>query len=172
VAGVAVGLLTRVRRDPGEHEAPGELLEHGMQPFSAGVCVPLFAFFAAGVTVSGGALRAFAVDRVAWAVVAGLVIGKTIGVFGGAQVAVRSGLARLPAGIDWRDLFAVSVLTGCGFTVSLLIAELAFTDDAARDRVKAAVLLGSLLASLLAALLLRHRVRASAGSVDVGTDLR
>jgi NhaA family Na+:H+ antiporter len=172
VAGVAVGLLTRVRREPGEHEAPAEILEHGMQPFSAGVCVPLFAFFAAGLALSGGALRALAADRVAWAVVAGLVVGKTIGVFGGAYAAVRSGLARLPAGLGWRDLFAVSVLAGCGFTVSLLIAELAFDDGAAQDRVKAAVLLGSLLASLLAALLLRRRVRACAGSAADPPDLR
>jgi Na+:H+ antiporter, NhaA family len=155
VAGVAIGLVTRVG-------SPSEVLEHRLQPFSAGVCVPLFAFFSAGLALSGEMVRAFATDRVAWAIVAGLVAGKTLGVFGGALVAVRSGGARLPRGMGWRDLFAVSVLTGCGFTVSLLIAELAFTEGAAQDRVKGAVLLGSLLASLLAALMLRRRVRAAA----------
>ena len=89
VAGVAVGLLTRVRPDPGERHPPAEVLEHRLQPFSAGVCVPLFAFFAAGVPLSLAAAREFAGDRVAWAVVAGLVVGKTIGVFGGAVLAVR-----------------------------------------------------------------------------------
>jgi NhaA family Na+:H+ antiporter len=172
VAGVAVGLLTRVRRDPGEHHAPAETLEHRLQPFSAGFCVPVFAFFAAGVTLSAEALRAFAADRVAWAVVAGLVLGKTIGVFGGSLLAVRTRLARLPKGIGWRDLFAVSVLTGCGFTVSLLIAELAFDDPATRDRIKAAVLLGSLVAALAATLLLRRRVRASNRSAVPSADLR
>jgi Na+:H+ antiporter, NhaA family len=159
VAGVAVGLLTRVRPDPGERHPPAEVLEHRLQPFSAGVCVPLFAFFAAGVPLSVAALKAFAGDRVAWAVVAGLVVGKTIGVFGGAVLAVRTRLAKLPSGMAWRDLFAVSVLTGCGFTVSLLIAELAFDPGAAQERVKAAVLLGSLVASLVAAVFLRRRVR-------------
>ncbi|GAA4693105.1 Na+/H+ antiporter NhaA [Phytohabitans rumicis] len=186
VAGVAIGLATRIgpgggdvqseersdevgrRRQPGPKRAKranrqgpaSEVLEHRLQPFSAGVCVPVFAFFAAGVAISSDMLRAFATDRVAWAVVAGLVVGKTVGVFSGALVAVRSGAARLPAGMTLRDLFAVSVLTGCGFTVSLLIAELAFAGGGAQDRVKGAVLLGSLLASLLAALMLRRRVRA------------
>jgi NhaA family Na+:H+ antiporter len=123
------------------------------------VCVPLFAFFAAGVPLSLAAAREFAGDRVAWAVVAGLVVGKTIGVFGGAVLAVRLRLARLPGDMAWRDLFAVSVLTGCGFTVSLLITELAFDPGAAQERVKAAVLLGSLVASLIAAVFLRRRVR-------------
>lgn len=160
VAGVAIGLVTRVKRDRDEEESPGELLEHRLQPFSAGVCVPIFAFFAAGVVISAESVRAFLVDRIAWAVVAGLVLGKAIGVFAGAAAAVRSGAARLPDDMSWRDLFAVSVLTGCGFTVSLLIAELAFTGEAQQDRVKAAVLVGSLLASMLGALLLRRRVRA------------
>jgi NhaA family Na+:H+ antiporter len=160
VAGVAIGLATRVRRDRGEHESPAQLLEHRMQPFSAGVCVPMFAFFAAGVTVSAESARAFASDRVAWAVVAGLVVGKTVGVLGGTAVAVGARLARLPGDLSWRDLLAVSVLTGCGFTVSLLIVELAFPHGAERDRIKMAVLLGSLLASLIASALLHRRVRA------------
>lgn len=160
VAGVAVGLLTRVRLDPGEEESPAEVLEHRLQPFSAGVCVPLFAFFAAGVPLSAAAARAFVGDRIAWAVVAGLVVGKTIGVFGGSFLAVRTGLARRPRDLAWRDLFAVSVLAGCGFTVSLLIAELAFAPGPSQELVKTAVLLGSLVASLLAAALLRRRVRA------------
>jgi Na+:H+ antiporter, NhaA family len=159
VAGVAIGLVTRVKHDRGEHESPAERLEHRLQPFSAGVCVPTFAFFAAGVAISTDSVRAFAGDRVAWAVVAGLVVGKTLGVFGGAAVAVRLRLARLPDDLHWRDLFAVSVLTGCGFTVSLLIAELAFPDPAAQGRTKGAVLVGSLLAALLAAALLRRRAR-------------
>jgi Na+:H+ antiporter, NhaA family len=160
LAGVAIGLATRVKPDPGEHEAPAEKLEHTVQPISAGICVPLFAFMAAGVSLSATALRAFVHDRTALAVLAGLVIGKTIGVFGGCLIAVGMRLGTLPPGLNWRDLFAVSVLTGCGFTVSLLIAELAFEDPTAASQIKIAVLAGSLLASLLAALLLRRRVRA------------
>jgi Na+:H+ antiporter, NhaA family len=163
VAGVAIGLTTRARRDRGERRSPAERLEHRLQPFSAGVCVPIFAFFAAGVVLSADSVRAFAADRTAWAVVAGLVIGKAVGVSAAAHAAVRLKLARLPSGTSWRDLFAVSVLTGCGFTVSLLIAELAFPTGAEQDRIKAAVLLGSLLASLAAALLLRIRTRVHEG---------
>jgi NhaA family Na+:H+ antiporter len=160
LAGVAIGLVTRVRRDPDEDGSPAERLEHRLQPISAGVCVPLFAFFAAGVALSPAALRAFAADRVAWAVVAGLVVGKPLGVLAGAGLATRLRLAHLPTGMHGRDLAAVSVLAGCGFTVSLLITELSFGVGTEADRIKAAVLSGSVLASLLAAALLRLRVRA------------
>jgi NhaA family Na+:H+ antiporter len=142
-------------------------LEHRLQPFSAGVCVPAFAFFAAGVVVSAESVRGFAADRAAWAVVAGLVIGKAVGVSGAALAAVRLRLARLPTDVCWRDLFAVSVLAGCGFTVSLLMAELAFTAGDGQNRVKAAVLLGSLLSSLAGALLLRSRRRVHEGRTPV-----
>jgi NhaA family Na+:H+ antiporter len=161
VAGVLLGLLTRVRRADGEDSSPGERLEHRFQPLSAGVAVPVFAFFAAGVPLSAGALRHFGPDRLAWAVVAGLVVGKFIGVFGGTALAVRLRVGVLPAGLRYRDIAAVSVLAGCGFTVSLLIAELSFEGRAAEvDTVKLAVLVGSLLSGLVAAVLLRLRVRA------------
>jgi NhaA family Na+:H+ antiporter len=160
LAGVAIGLATRVRRDPGEPYAPAEHAEHRLQPLSAGLCVPIFAFFAAGVPLTGGALPALLTDRLAWAVVAGLVVGKAVGVFGGSLLAIGVRLARLPATMHWRDLAAVSVLAGCGFTVSLLIAELAFGVGGEGERLKTAVLAGSVIAALLATVLLRRRVRA------------
>jgi NhaA family Na+:H+ antiporter len=160
IAGVALGLLTRVRRDVGEDESPAERLEHRLQPLSAGFCVPVFAFFAAGIVLDGAALRSFTADRVAWAVVAGLVVGKFVGVLGGALAAMALGLARLPRDLHWRDLAAVSALAGCGFTVSLLIAELAYQGSPQAERIKMAVLTASLSASLIAAGLLHLRVRA------------
>jgi NhaA family Na+:H+ antiporter len=165
LAGVAIGLSMRVTPHDGEDEAPAERLERVVQPISAGFCVPVFAFTAAGVSLSASALRTFATDRVALAVVAGLVVGKTLGVLGGCLLAVRTRLASLPAGLKWRDVIAVSVLTGCGFTVSLLIAELAFDDPAQAQRMKIAVLTGSFIASVIGALLLRRRssVRSDAG---------
>jgi Na+:H+ antiporter, NhaA family len=162
LAGVALGLVTRVTPDPGEHEAPAVRVEHILQPISAGICVPAFAFMAAGVSLSAQSLKSFATDRVALAVVAGLVVGKTIGVFGGSLVAVTARLATLPHGLSWHDLFAVSVLTGCGFTVSLLITELAFGAGPEGGRITIAVLTGSLIASIIAAFLLRRRARAHA----------
>lgn len=162
IAGVALGLLTRVRRDVGEDESPAERLEHRLQPISAGFCVPVFAFFAAGIALDVDALRGFTADRVAWAVVAGLVVGKFVGVLGGALAAVGLRLATLPSDMHWRDLAAISVLGGCGFTVSLLIAELAFEGSPQAERVKMAVLAASVVASLMAAGLLHLRVRARA----------
>jgi len=159
LAGVAIGLATRVRRDPGEDEAPAEWLEHTLQPISAGICVPLFAFFAAGIPIKGGSVAELFADRAAVGVLAGLVVGKFVGVMGGAWLAMRLRLAGLPAGLHWRDLAAVSALTGCGFTVSLLIAELAFAEGDQQNRIKMAVLVGSLVAALLGAAGLRRRVR-------------
>jgi NhaA family Na+:H+ antiporter len=159
IAGVALGLLTRVRKDPYEGESPALRLEHRLQPWSAGVAVPLFALFAAGVPVTPDALRAMVHDKVAIAVIVGLVAGKLIGIFGAAAAAVALRLADRPAGMGWRDMAAVSMLGGVGFTVSLLITDQAL-DGPAEQRVKAAVLLASAIASLLAAAMLARRSRA------------
>jgi NhaA family Na+:H+ antiporter len=158
VAGVALGLLTRVQPDPGESEAPGVRLEHRLQPFSAAVAVPVFALFAAGVPLGASALAGLVTDRIALGVIAGLLAGKLIGVFGASWLAIRTGLARKPRGLTWRDLAAVSVLGGVGFTVSLLIAELSLA-GAAAERAKTAVLLASAIASLVGAVALMHRSR-------------
>ncbi|CAM3075742.1 Na+/H+ antiporter NhaA [Skermania piniformis] len=154
--GVAFALATRVRPDPGEAAAPAIRLEHRLQPWSAGFCAPLFALFAAGVPIDAAMLHALFTDRIALAVAAGLLIGKTVGIFGVSWLAIRIGLGQRPAGLAYRDLFALSVLGAVGFTVSLLIVELSLTGEAA-DVATAAVLATSLIASLLgSALLLRQ----------------
>ncbi|MGV9679071.1 Na+/H+ antiporter NhaA [Nocardia sp. NPDC003482] len=161
LAGVACGLLTRVRPDPGEDLAPAARLEHLFQPVSAGVCVPLFALFAAGIPVSRTVFGELVTDRLALAIGVGLLAGKTLGIFGSGWLAVRTGLARRPAGLGARDMFALSVLGAIGFTVSLLVAELAFADDvAAEELAKAAVLATSMTASVLGSGLLLRRGRA------------
>jgi NhaA family Na+:H+ antiporter len=102
-------------------------------------------------------------DPVAIGVVCGLLFGKIIGVFGGSWLTARFTRAELNSDLSWRDVGAVSVLAGIGFTVALLIAQLAFADDIAQiERAKAAVLIASLLAALIAAVLLFHRNRAYA----------
>lgn len=156
IAGIALGLLSRARADRGESYSPALRLEHRLQPYSAGVAVPLFALTAAGVSVGAGALGALMLDRIAIATMAGLIVGKLLGILGACWVTVRLGLAVRPQGMGWRDLFAVAMLGGVGFTVSLLIAELAL-QGAAAERAKAAVLIASVLASLLATLLLLRR---------------
>ncbi|GLZ77646.1 Na(+)/H(+) antiporter NhaA 3 [Actinorhabdospora filicis] len=159
VAGVAMGLLLRARPNPGEEESPGEQVEHAVRPLSAGVAVPLFALFSAGVSVSGTALAGVFTEPEPLGVVLGLVVGKTIGIFAGTYLVARFTRLSLNPDLAWRDVFSIAVLAGIGFTVSLLITELAFTDPALTESVKAAVLIGSLIAALLATVLLKRRNR-------------
>ena len=157
VAGVALGLLTRVHPDPGEDHSPAERLEHRLRPLSAGFAVPAFALLSAGVAIEGG--RALLSDPVVIGVVLGLVAGKTIGVLGGAWLVTKLSGAELAEGIGWLDLTGVACLAGVGFTVSLLISELAFA-AAEVDVAKTAVLVGSVLAAIFSGLLLHARDRA------------
>ncbi len=132
-----------------------------MRPVSAGFAVPVFAFFAAGVTFGGydGLVTALS-DPIALGIVGGLVVGKTIGVFGTTWVLAAVTRASLDAALRWIDVLGMSMLAGIGFTVSLLIGDLAYDSGSARDDVvKVAVLTGSLLAAVLAAILLRLRNR-------------
>ncbi|MFF9217438.1 Na+/H+ antiporter NhaA [Streptomyces viridosporus] len=158
IAGVAMGLMLRCHRREGEEQSPGEHIEHLVRPFSAGLAVPLFALFSAGVAVSGGALADVFTQPETLGVVLGLVVGKTLGIFGGTWLTARFTRASLSEDLAWADVFAVATLAGIGFTVSLLIGELAFEGDASMtDSVKAAVLTGSLIATVLATVLLKVR---------------
>ncbi len=158
VAGVAIALLTRVRRDPGELRSPAELLEHRVRPWSAGVCVPLFALLSAGVALSFRSIGESFSEPVALGVVLGLVVGKAVGVFGGTWITARFTRAELNPGLAWPDVLGVALLAGIGFTVSLLIGELAFEGDAAATAlVTTAVLEGSVIAAVLAIVVLLSR---------------
>ncbi|WP_137992575.1 Na+/H+ antiporter NhaA [Streptomyces vilmorinianum] len=159
VAGVAMGLILRTTRDKGEEASPGARVAHLVHPVSAGVAVPLFALFAAGVGISGSALLDVVTEPESLGVVTGLLVGKILGVFLGTYLAARFTRARLNPELAWADVFGLSVLAGIGFTVALLIGELAFPDPAAAEHIKAAVLIGSLTAAVLAAFLLRRRNR-------------
>ncbi len=156
IAGVALGLLTRVGRDEGEAHSPAEHLEHRLQPISSGAAVPAFALLTAGVPLSGGA--DLAADPVVLGVVLGLLVGKPVGVLFGAWSVTRLTHAELNPDLSWRDLMGVAILAGIGFTVSLLVADLAF-DGAQKEYAKTGVLAGSLLAALVGALVLGHRDR-------------
>ncbi|GHD20291.1 Na(+)/H(+) antiporter NhaA 3 [Streptomyces violarus] len=158
VAGVAMGLMLRCYRKEGEAHSPGEHIEHLVRPLSAGLVVPLFALFSAGVSVSGGALTDVFRSPETLGVVLGLVVGKALGIFGGTWLTARFTRASLSDDLAWADVFAVASLAGIGFTVSLLIGELAFAgDETMTNEVKAAVLLGSLIAATLATVLLKIR---------------
>jgi NhaA family Na+:H+ antiporter len=166
VAGVLLGFTVPVVRSEaagGPDAGPGlaEHFEHLMRPISAGIAVPVFAFFAAGVTVGGpsglvDSLR----DPVALGIVCGLVVGKTVGIAGSTWLLSTFTRADLDDELSWLDVIGMSLLAGVGFTVSLLIGELAFGSGSERDdHVKVGVLVGSLTAALLAAVLLRARNR-------------
>lgn len=154
VAGIAIGLLTRVRTDGTAERTPADRLEHWLRPVSAGVAVPLFALLSAGVPLTAQAFGHLVVDRVALGVIAGLVLGKVVGVVGGAWLSVRLGLARLGPDLRWAHLVAVGILAGIGFTVSLLVGELAYGSGERAELVKTAILVASTIASIAAAILL------------------
>jgi Na+:H+ antiporter, NhaA family len=169
VAGILLGLLTRVRPDTTETRSPAERLEHRIRPVSAGIAVPAFAFLAAGVALSGSLSDAILHDQVALGVMLGLVLGKFIGVFGSTWLVATFTRAELGEGITWPDMFGVAMLSGIGFTVSLLIAELAFEGQPERMAdVKMAVLAGSLLSAVIAGVTLRLRDRAHRRAGPVG----
>lgn len=166
VAGVLLGFAVPVRPrkvegKPDDRPGMAERFEHLWRPISAGVAVPIFALFAAGVTIGGwSGLQSALADPIAIGIILGLVVGKPIGIL--IATFLTSKVMKLPLqkGLTWPDLTGVALLGGIGFTVSLLIGELAFGGDSASDdHVKIAVLAGSVSAAVLAGILLRLRNR-------------
>ena len=131
----------------------GYLLERRLHPIQSFLILPLFALFAAGVTMDAAALKAFP-GGVGLGIMMGLVAGKQIGILGGCLLAVRGGLAALPAGVTWPQVWGVSLLGGIGFTMSIFVSELAFADPALLTEAKIAVFAASLLAGVAGAVVL------------------
>lgn len=166
VAGVLLGFavpVLRSRQAGGPEAGPGlaEHFEHRFRPISAGFAVPVFALMSAGVAFGGlNGLVSGLSDPVAIGIMAGLVLGKPIGITAATWLVARFTRAKIDSGLAWIDVFGLSVLAGIGFTVSLLIGELAFGVGSEQDdQVKVAVLTGSLIAAVLAAVILRLRNR-------------
>ena len=179
VAGVLLAFTVPVVRSEaagGPAAGPGlaEHFEHRMRPLSAGVAVPVFALLASGVAVAGlSGLGDALSDPVALGVVAGLVLGKVTGIVGTAALVARFTHARLDEQLSWVDVLGLGLLAGVGFTVSLLIGELAFGAGSPRDEhVKIGVLCGSLVAIALATVVLRARDRAYRRAQGAGTAAR
>ncbi|MEW1835988.1 Na+/H+ antiporter NhaA [Microbacterium sp. NPDC079995] len=182
IAGVALAFTIPVKPARGVTEGPrakdlAHEFEHRFRPLSAGFAVPVFAFFAAGVAVGGtdGILRA-ATDPVALGIVAGLVLGKPIGILLAVRTLTLVTKIRLHPALRWVDMLGVSLLAGIGFTVSLLIAELSFPSGSTEgDDAKIAIMIASLLASLGAAGILlarngQYRQISAAEAVDEDAD--
>jgi NhaA family Na+:H+ antiporter len=161
-----------LRRDGHDGVGLAEHFEHLVRPLSSGVAVPVFAFFSAGVAIGGvdGIRSAFG-DPVTVGVVLGLCVGKAIGVLGSTWLAARFTRADLDDNLEWVDVFGLSLLAGVGFTVSLLIGELAYgAGSEADEHVKIGVLVGSLVSALAAAAVLRTRNRHYRVLHDHGSD--
>ncbi len=149
IAGVALGLMTPAR-PVGGREVLREL-EHRIHPFTGFVIVPLFALANAGVALGGDALADAASSRLTWAIVAGLVIGKLVGIAAATLGGLQAGVGELPEGMRVTQTWGVAALGGIGFTVSLFIAQLAFDTPALQDQAKVGVFAGSLVSGLLGA---------------------
>jgi len=151
LAGVAVGLAMPLGRH-GE-ESLLEKTEHALKPWVSYVIVPVFAFANAGVPLAGISLPTL-VAPLPLGIIAGLFLGKQLGVFGAAITAIRLGLAEWPQGTSTAQLYGIAILTGVGFTMSLFIGTLAFADESTMAQVRLSVLAASALSGLLATILL------------------
>ena len=174
IAGVLLGFAIPTRAVHSELVGRAERVEHAWRPVSNGIALPVFAFFAAGVTVVGTGLGEVLGSHVAVGVMLGLVVGKPIGVLGTTWLAVRLTPLRLAPGVGLRDMLPVGALTGIGFTVALLVAELSFdattTHGAAQvAQAKVAVLAASVFSAAIAAVLLR-RDAGQARPADINED--
>ncbi|MFH0256598.1 Na+/H+ antiporter NhaA [Vibrio rumoiensis] len=154
LAGVLIGFAIPLEGEKGG-KSPLKTLEHALHPYVNFLILPIFAFANAGISLAGVSLSGLA-STVPMGIALGLLVGKPLGVFAFSWVSVKTGLAKLPEGVNFKQIFAVSVLCGIGFTMSIFISSLAFTNvDAAFDTyARLGILIGSTTAAILGYLLL------------------
>lgn len=131
IAGVAMGLLMRVRKSESESVSPCDKAESKLRPITAGFAVPVFAFLVAGVNIFGTSLGQAFADPLTVGVICGLIIGQPVGVTLGAFIVSRFTRGTLNPALSWWDVAVVGCLASIGFTVALLVAEVSFGDDVA-----------------------------------------
>ena len=154
LAGVIVALMVPLRTDEEGATSPLKSLEVSLHPWVAFGIMPLFAFANAGVSLKGLAF-ADILAPVPFGIALGLFLGKQLGVFGFSWAAVRLGICRLPTDVGWGHMYGISLLAGIGFTMSLFLGTLAFTDPEHAKAVRIGVLLGSSLSAVIGYLTLR-----------------
>ncbi|HYO80090.1 MAG TPA: Na+/H+ antiporter NhaA [Bryobacteraceae bacterium] len=150
-------------------QPPLQRLEHDLHPWVTFLIMPLFALANAGVVLRGDMAATFT-QPVTLGVILGLLVGKPIGILAGSWLLVRTGFTSLPNGITWAHVHAAGWLGGIGFTMSLFIAALAFTDDALLTMSKLGILVASLLAGIVGSVLLIRQPRPELQSDDVQMD--
>ena len=148
LAGVVLAFCIPLRTGSKDTPSPLHSLEEGLHPWVAFFIMPVFAFANAGVPLFGLQL-ADLLAPIPLGIALGLFLGKQLGVFGFAWLAVRAGIAHLPAGVSWLQIYGLSLLAGVGFTMSLFIGTLAFADPEHAAQVRLGVLGGSLLSAVL-----------------------
>lgn len=164
IAGVILGFCVPVRmtsqaKAAGSNGGLSEVLEHRLRPLSTGFCVPLFAFFSAGVAIGGwDGLQRAVTDPVAIGIIVGLVVGKTFGITGTTWLITRFRGVNLDSDIAWMDIIGLAVTGGIGFTVSMLVAELSFAaGEAHTEDAKIGIMIGSVTAAICGAVILSMR---------------
>ncbi len=155
LAGVIIAAAVPMHGDRTKSKSPLRSAENTLHLWSSLLVVPLFVFFNSGVVLDEKAFSSSS-EGVWLGIVLGLFLGKQVGIFGAAFLAVRSGLCRLPERVNWMQVFGVSILAGIGFTMSLFIATRAFPDPAVLSSAKLAVLSGSLLSAVIGVLVLQY----------------
>lgn len=172
LAGVALAFAIPLKGSTAADHSPLRELEHTLHPWVAYGILPLFAFANAGISLSGISLDTLT-EPIPLGIALGLFVGKPLGIFGASWAAIRLGVARLPEGVRWLELFGVAVLGGVGFTMSLFIASLAFEHGVegqlALDRL--GIITGSLLAALCGFGLLRYAVSGRPGPSDADSSV-
>ncbi len=155
LAGVALAMFIPMKIQGQEH-SPLESLEHDLHSWIAYAVVPVFAFFNAGVSLGGLSLDALG-HPITLGIVLGLVVGKQIGIMSALGLLVATGLAKLPQGLRWPQIYGMSILCGVGFTMSLFIASLAFEETGADNFVydRLGILAGSVIAAIFGYFVLR-----------------
>ena len=147
LAGVAVALLTPAR--PINGRSVLEELEERVHPITSFLVLPVFALANAGVELGGAALSEPLGREVAIAIAVGLVVGKFLGIAGATLAALRLGFGKLPIGVDRRGFLGAAALAGIGFTVSLFITPLAYTDATLVEGAKLGILAGSVVSAIV-----------------------
>jgi len=161
LAGVIVALTIPLRVSASDGPSPLLKLERALHPWVALGIMPIFAFANAGVNLTGLTVDDL-LAPIPLGIALGLFVGKQVGVFGFAWLGTTLGLCRLPDGVTWAQAYGVALLAGIGFTMSLFIGTLAFSDPEHAQAVRLGVLAGSALSGVLGYIVLRVSARVSA----------
>lgn len=153
--GMPVAALRDLEELSRESQPVLDRLEHALHPWTSFAVIPLFALANAGIGLSGDLVRDSVTSPVSLGVVLGLIVGKPLGIMLASAIAVRFGLAGLPDDVGWPQVLGASMLAGIGFTVSIFITSLAFTDAGLVDEAKAGILAASAVMGTLGFVVLR-----------------